>query len=227
MSSAGASAKYWFLASQRRSRFLFAAVLVLFSVWVWPLPYLGAPPFSAHMTMHMAVVAVASPLLALGLRGGRFDLAARAPRLFAAIPASLVELCAVWAWHAPLLHHAARHQRPAFVLEQGTFLFAGFLLWAAALGGSAEQRRTRAVAGVMGLLLTSMHMTLLGALIALTPRVLYTHEHSQHHATLAPLLDQQLGGAIMLLVGGVAYLAGGLGLSADAFLRDRRSEGDQ
>jgi putative membrane protein len=178
------------------------------------------------MTMHMAVVAVAAPLFALGLAGTRLDPALRAPRLFAAIPASIAELCAVWAWHAPRLHEAARQETLAFVLEQGTFLCAGFWLWIAALGGSATQRRARALAGVLGLLLTSMHMTLLGALIALTPRVLYVHEH-QHAALVTPLSDQQLGGAIMLLVGGAAYLAGGLGLSADAFLRGRGAEGDR
>jgi putative membrane protein len=41
-------------------------------------------------------------------------------------------------------------------------------------------------------------MTMLGALIALAPRVLYAH----HAITLA---DQQLGGAVMLAAGAVAY----------------------
>ena len=65
-----------------------------------------------------------------------------------------------------------------------------------------------------GLLLTSVHMTLLGVLLALTPRVLY--EGHAHATALTPLRDQQLGGAIMLVVGGVAYMVGGLGLAADA-----------
>jgi putative membrane protein len=63
---------------------------------------------------------------------------------------------------------------------------------------------------VAALLLTSMHMTLLGALIALSPRPLYAH--AVGFSALTPLEDQQLGGAIMLAAGGVAYLAGGLWL---------------
>ena len=43
------------------------------------------------MTLHMGVVAVASPLLALGVAGGRLDPARTAPRLFSAIPAAAVE----------------------------------------------------------------------------------------------------------------------------------------
>ncbi len=196
---------------------LAAGLLVLFSAWVWPWPQLALPPFTAHMAMHMAVVALAAPLLALGIRGTRFDPAMRAPVWVSAIPASMGELVAVWAWHAPALHHAARHHAAAFALEQGTFLIAGVWLWSAAVGGSPELRRARAAAGVTGLLLTSMHMTLLGALIALAGRVLYPHHHG---GGLSPIHDQQLGGAVMLLAGGIAYLAGGVGLTADA-LRGR------
>lgn len=57
-----------------------------------------------------------------------------------------------------------------------------------------------------------MHMTLLVALLALTPRPLYLHAGG--FSRLTPLEDQHLGGAIMLIVGGVSYLAGGLWLTA-------------
>ena len=56
-----------------------------------------------------------------------------------------------------------------------------------------------------------MHMTLLGALFALTPRALYA---AHHGAGAAALADQHLGGVIMLLVGGGSYMAGGLWLTA-------------
>ena len=199
-----------------------AGVGVLLAVWVWPLPWLSTPPFATHMAMHMALVAVAAPLLALGVAGGRLDPVPRARWLFAAIPASIAEGIAVWAWHAPALHHAARHETWAFLLEQATFLATGLWLWGAALGGSAALRRERAAAGITGLLLTAMHMTLLGALIALSRRELFGHGHG---GSLGPLVDQQLGGAIMILVGGAAYLAGGLGLAADWLLSRRSAEG--
>jgi putative membrane protein len=99
-------------------------------------------------------------------------------------------------------------------LEQGTFLASGVLLWIAALGGTPAQRAARVTSGVLGLLLTSMHMTLLGALLALAPRPLYAHAHGA--GGLSALEDQHLGGTIMLLVGGAAYLAGGVGLMAGA-----------
>lgn len=196
-----------------RAVLLALGALTLALVWLGPLPQLAALYFSAHMTMHMGVVAVAAPLLAFGVAGGRLDPARRWPSLFSAIPASLVELLVVWTWHAPALHHAARGSSAGLVLEQGMFLSSGLLVWISAFGGERGQARNRAATGIVALLLTSMHMTLLGALIALAPRPLYGHGAAR--VPDAALLDEQhLGGAIMLLVGGAVYLAGGLWLSA-------------
>ena len=216
-----------------RMAFWMAGWLALIAAWCGPLPRLAATSFSAHMTLHMAIVAVAAPLLSLGVSGGRFDpVNGRGRALFAPVPASVVELIIVWAWHAPALHHAARHTSLGFFVEQVSFLIAGVWVWLSAFGGAAsranshgdsaqrddlsEQRRLiaqRRGAGVLGLLLTSMHMTFLGALLALSPRLLFAHHGA--HAGLSPLADQHLGGAIMLVVGGIAYLLGGLWLTAE------------
>jgi putative membrane protein len=198
---------------------------VLGAAWLGPLPELARRAFFAHMTMHMAVVAVAAPLIALGIAGGRLDPARRFPALAAPVPASLVELIVVWAWHAPALHHAARHSTAGLVAEQGTFLAGGLLVWLACFGGAPRAGRDRTAAGVIGLLLTSMHMTLLGALLALTPRALYAHSGSA--AGLTPLDDQHLGGAIMLLVGGASYLAGGLALTVRMLRRPALARGER
>ncbi|HEX2254238.1 MAG TPA: cytochrome c oxidase assembly protein [Thermoanaerobaculia bacterium] len=200
---------------------LVLGLLVLAACWLGPLPALAKGSFAAHMTMHMGVVALGTGLVALGLAGSRLDPARHWPRWFAPIPASGVEAVVVWAWHAPVLHHAARHRPEALLAEQGSFLAAGLFLWLSAFGGEPDRGGTttaattgRAAAGVLGLLLTSMHMTLLGALLALTPRPLYAHGGAGGALGLAALTDQHLGGAIMLLVGGVSYLAGGLWLTA-------------
>jgi putative membrane protein len=200
---------------------IFLGLAGLAGMWFGPLPALARASFAAHMALHLGVVAVAAPLLALGLAGGRFDPVSRAPAFFPPVPLSLVELAAVWAWHAPALHHFARNTTGGFVAEQATFLVAGLAVWLAAFGGGAQRVDERRGAGIAALLLTSMHMTLLGALLALTPRPLYVHVEV---CALSPLDDQQLGGAIMLLVGGVVYLAGGLWLTAGLVRRLRRKE---
>jgi putative membrane protein len=201
---------------------MIAGVLTLALVWLGPLPDMASQHFSAHMMMHIAVVAVAAPLLSFGLAGGPLDPVHRLPLLFSAIPASVLELVVVWTWHTPTLHHAARGSTSGLILEQSTFLVSAFLVWMSAFGGDSGRAPQRAGAGVIALLLTSMHMTLLGALIALAPRPLYAHEVFSFVGR-SPLDDQHLGGAIMLLIGGVSYLIGGLYLSAK--LLQRQSPG--
>lgn len=195
---------------------LAAALTVLGLAWLGPLPDLARHSFAAHMTMHIGIVAVAAPLLALAAAGTRVDPVRAMPRLLSPIPVSMLELIVVWVWHVPALHHAARREAMFFTLEQASFVVAGVLLWAACVGGSRQQRRLRAVGAIVALLFTSMHMTLLGALFALANRPLFSH--APVGSSLSSLADQQLGGVIMLLVGGASYLVGGLWLTA-AMLR--------
>jgi putative membrane protein len=204
------------------------AVLALLGAVTLALAWLGPSPtlrraFSVHMGLHVAVVAVAAPLLALAIAGSRLDPVRRAPAWLPPIPVSLVEFAVVWTWHAPAPHHAAQHHAGWWALEQASFLLSGTLLWIAAFGGRGPQRSERAAAGVVALLLTSMHMTLLGALLALAPRPLYPSCGA--YPGLSALQDQHLGGAIMLLVGGAVYLLGGVVLTASVLRRAPATEG--
>ncbi|KQN03670.1 cytochrome c oxidase assembly protein [Sphingomonas sp. Leaf25] len=160
-----------------------------------------------HMAGHMIAVAVAAPLIAFGLSDGRFDPARRWPTIVTPLGMSLVELVTVWGWHLPALRLLADRSIVAMVVEQTSFLAAGLLLWAAVLGTGRDRR----AGGVGALLLTSMHMTLLGALIGLAPRPLYP---AMAHGMHDPLADQQLGGVVMLMVGAASYFLGGLALLA-------------
>ncbi len=184
------------------------ALLVLGVCWGW-LARMVEGSFWIHMVMHMGVVAVAAPLLALGVAGTRGDPVCWLPWLGVPIIASVVELVVVWGWHAPVPHHFARHDGWGLALEQGSFLATGFWIWISAFGGAEVGRRERMAGGVIGLLLTSMHMTLLGALLALAQRPLYDHGMAEGDSVLR---DQEVGGVIMLVVGGISYLAGGLWL---------------
>ena len=167
-----------------------------------------APPFTAHMVMHMLVVAVAAPLLALAVADMQFDISLRVPLLFAPLTASLLEFAVVWGWHAPALHQFARGSGLGVGLEQASFVAAGFVLWLSCVG------RRGGAAGILGLLFTSMHMTLLGALLALAPRPLYGDAIHGYAIGMSALEDQNVGGVVMLAVGGAVYLFGGLVLMA-------------
>ena len=175
--------------------------------------------FTQHMAWHMLLLAVVAPLAALWLRDTRFDPARRAPALFSPIVACLIEFIVVWGWHAPPLHDAARHHMLWFAAEQVSFIAAALFLWISILGGNLGTRAGRTGAGLIALALTFAHMTMLGVLIALAPRPLYAHEPPHHAeqrvagAPAAAIDDQQLGGALMILAGTVAFPLAALRLS--------------
>jgi cytochrome c oxidase assembly factor CtaG len=70
---------------------LAVGLVVLAGAWLGPLRSLASQAFSAHMTMHLSVVAIAAPLIAFGIAGGRLDPVSRMRRLFAPIPASIAD----------------------------------------------------------------------------------------------------------------------------------------
>ena len=157
---------------------------------------------TGHMLGHMLAVAVAAPLLAWrgdagadrGADGGTGQVT---PLLIAAL-----ELVVVWSWHLPGARDLADRMIAVALVEQAMFLGVGYALWRAAFA--------RPASGVAALLLTSMHMTLLGVLVGLAPRPLYAAMTMHPAPGLDALADQQLGGVVMLVVGGASYCLGGL-----------------
>lgn len=185
-------------------------VILLAAVWLGPLLDSWRASFSAHMVAHMGVVGIASPLIAIGL-SARWTPKTPIPMALPVL-ASVLELITVWGWHAPAMRRIAEASTLATVLEQATFLLAGVLLWWSSL--AQPSNRVHAAIGAGSLLLTSIHMTLLGALLSLSQRPLYGEgEVTCFGIVLGAQQDQQLGGIIMLLVGAIVYLAGGVWLA--------------
>lgn len=176
---------------------------LLICALAWFTPQVAWPwSFADHMARHIAVVAIAAPFVAYALTGSR--VARRVSPMLAVI----VEFVAVWGWHAPAAHAAAQTSTLWFVAEQASYLGAGVLVWIAVL------RPTLSLAGPVGLLVTSMHMTLLGALLIFGTRAIYPS------AICGGAADQQAGGMIMLGIGTPIYLIAGLILVARDLLAE-------
>lgn len=165
----------------------------------------GGTSFALHMAVHMAIVAVVAPLIAVGVTGTPLDISARLGWT-TPLTASLIELVIVLFWHLPQIRATVDQSSAISILEQLSFLAAGLLLWLTCLSATP-------LAGAGGLLLTSMHMTLIGVLMALAPRPLYpTGQVLCLGVPLTAETDQQIGGVVMLLVGALSYLIGGVAL---------------
>jgi putative membrane protein len=187
-------------------------IVILASLWI-PLGLgMDRASFAGHMLVHMGVVVIAAPVIALAVSGTNYDICRRFTWV-APLPASLIELVIVWTWHAPFMREWAEVSFLGALIEQACFLAGGVLLWLACLNTAHGQR----LAGVFALLLTSMHMTLLGVLLTMAPRPLYGSDAvTCLGVVLSAEQDQQTGGVIMLVLGAAAYLAGGMALLAGA-----------
>lgn len=187
--------------------------LALAVLWLGPLPRMAHTSFSAHMILHLGLMVVAAPLLALGLARG-----ARGVPGGWAVAASVVDLAVVWSWHAPALHTLAALRPWAFALQQGSFLIVGLLVWFTSFAGSG---RGAAGAGALALGMSFMHMTMLGVLLATSP-LIYPPGLCGGGFGLGPEEDQQLGGLLMATAGGLPFLLGAA-VRAARLLSDRET----
>ncbi|PWS35470.1 hypothetical protein DFH01_17820 [Falsiroseomonas bella] len=170
--------------------------VVLAGALVSPLCNLAVALFGARVAQHLLVTLVAAPLLALAF----------ADRTRAPIPAVAVFAALFWIWHLPGPYAASFHPDGiAWWWMHGTLSLAAVWLWSAILGA----RRDRPVVAALAGLLTGLQMGALGALLTFAPRPLYA-PHAPDVTLpwgLTPLEDQQLGGLLMWVPGGLLFAA--------------------
>ena len=183
-------------AADRRS-FALLSIACLALLFVSPLCALSSALFSVRVSHHIALTALAAPLLAYGI-GARLRIGG-GPTLWAALHPILF-----WVWHAPAAYEFALSNDGAYWLMQATLFASAVGFWAAL--------RTANSYTVIGLLLFMMvQMGLLGALITFAGAPLYApHWLTTQAWGLAPLEDQQLAGLIMWAPASLFYLGGAL-----------------
>jgi putative membrane protein len=176
-----------------------------------PLCALSVSLFSARIGQHTILLLVAAPLVAAGkptaavaaLFGRSVTLrrngSAADPLLAAGLFAALL-----WFWHAPVSYTATFASTRAYWAMHVSLFSSAVWLWTGLLDSTPESASQVLGASVI----STVQMSLLGALITLAPRLLYT----QHLLTtaswgLTPLEDQQLGGGIMWVPGCMIFFS--------------------
>lgn len=211
-----------------------------------PLDYLSDRLFSAHMSQHELLMVLAAPLMVVGrpftayMRAlppaGRAALGRwlKRPRVrwawqFTSAPLLVLVLHALvrWVWHIPALFEAAMRHEVLHAFQHVTFFLSAALFWWALIHG--RYGKVGYGLAVLFVFATTLHTSVLGALIALSPRLLYPIYRARAPAAgLAPLDDQGLAGLIMWVPSGVLLSLSGLALFAawlgEAERRARRAE---
>ena len=181
---------------------------------VSPLCPLSVSLFAARATQHVVLTLIAAPLVvagrplqvlaAAGLHGSdglrRLAVMLRSAPLAAAGVFALV----VWIWHMPG-PYAATFASVAVYWSMHVSMFAAALwLWSSLLG----ETRRELIGGVFAGIGSAIQMGLLGALITLSPRAFYVpHFLTTQAWGMSPLQDQQLGGAIMWVIGCTVFFS--------------------
>jgi cytochrome c oxidase assembly factor CtaG len=201
--------------------------LTLAGALVSPLHWLGEHLFTFHMIEHEIVMAVSAPLLIAArpigtmlwslprsarVAAGRFlrrrNIVIAWDWLSASGNATVLHGIAIWAWHAPDLFDAAVTNVAVHRLQHLSFLLTAMLFWWSVL------YRSNAGVAAWNLFVTMMHTSVLGALMALAPKVLYQAQTaSAADWNLTPLQDQQLAGLIMWIPAGTVYAGAAMALT--------------
>jgi cytochrome c oxidase assembly factor CtaG len=210
----------------------FAGGLVVLAVALLsPLDRWSAELFAWHMVQHEALLLIAAPLLVLGAplpiflwgmptrwRAGLGSFvqqpAVRRSWRFLLHPASacLIHAAALWVWHAPAFFNAALLSRGVHDFQHLSFVASALIFWAALF---EQRQRDQQGAAIVYLFVTTVHSSVLGALITFAARPWYSaYLQTPYHWTLSALEDQQLGGLIMWVPGSMVYVGAALALLA-------------
>jgi putative membrane protein len=205
-----------------------AGIVMLVIALVSPLHAAGGALFSAHMSQHVLLMGIAAPLLVLGAPLTVFTwglprryrplvstVLSRRPmrgvvRAVSTVPAAwLLHALAIWGWHIPSLYGATLTSELAHAAQHASFMGTALLFW-----WSLRARANHGLA-VIALFTTAAHSSLLGALLAFSPGVVYApYAETTPLWGVTALADQQVGGMIMWVPAGLVYFAAALALLA-------------
>jgi putative membrane protein len=167
--------------------------------------------FSAHMVQHLVLTFFVPPLLLAGTPGWMLRPALRTPwvaslarRVTGARTAFVIFNVVIAAWHLPVLYNTAMAFHPVHIAQHLLFLVSATLMWWPLLSPLPELPRLPYPGQILYSFLMSIPMSLVAICITLADHVLYpAYSAAPRLWGLTPLADQQLGGLIMWVPGGL------------------------
>ncbi len=210
----------------------FAGVLVLLVAQCSPLDALGDTYlFSAHMVQHLLLLLIVPPLLIFGIPAWLAERWLASPPIGGAgralrqpAVAWLLGVGAMYVWHIPILYNAALAHLGIHIVEHLCFIATGVIFWWPVCAPVAAARYAPLVA-LLYLFTAAVAGSVLGILLTFTSPGLYPAYLNPADARgflplirggwgLSPAVDQQVGGLIMWVPGGLVYLCAMIGTLA-------------
>ena len=175
--------------------------------------------FSAHMLQHLLLTMVVPPLLLAGTPGwllrplfSRARVRAVARFLTRPVVAGALYSLTIIVWHLVPLYDLMMRNHEVHILTHLMFIAAATLMWWPVLSPSPEVPPASYGNRMLYLFLVSVPMQVVAAPISLSKTVLYTwYAEGPPTWGLTPLEDQQIGGLMMWVPGGL-YLWGAIAI---------------
>lgn len=178
-----------------------------------------------HMVQHTLLMMVAAPLMVFGSPGyvclwavpqgawrgawrhrNLLSRALKSMRVARPLAIWATYALAIWILHLPALYEAALANEFLHDIQHLIFFFTSFVFWRVTFDPYFG-RRLNPGAGILYLFVASMHAMILGALMALSPRVWYAaYEKTAPHFGISALEDQQIAGYIMWMPAGITFV---------------------
>jgi cytochrome c oxidase assembly factor CtaG len=163
---------------------------------------------SVHMLQHVLLGFVAPPLMLLGLSTGMVACLLRVPGLRAItepVPAQVIAGAVMIVWHLPALYDATLYSEPLHVAEHLTFIAAGVLLYWPILQATSAHARWHMSPGIKLLYMLVATLPQDAVALALIFSRVPFYEYYTHAprliASLDPLIDQTVAGAVLMIFG--------------------------
>ena len=225
----------WWLLRRARVPFLppwraVAFLLGMFSLWVAlasPMDVFNGFVLTAHMLQHLLLMMIAPPLVLLGaplipMVKGLPIFAARefagpflnwsvAKRTGSALTnpvfALLLMGAVMFAWHTPALYELALRSAGWHQVEHACFFIASLMFWWPVVQPWPSHAQWPRWAMVPYLLIADLQNTVLSAILVFSDRVLYpSYSVTPRLFGFSALQDQAAAGAIMWVIGSVAFI---------------------
>ena len=201
-------------APRRRVMAFGASLLVLFLALNGPLHNLSDRfLFSAHMAQHLVLTLLFPPLLLYGIPAWVVRPILALPGVTALgriatrpVIAAGTFTAPIVLWHVPLFYDAALRDHSIHIVQHLVFLSTAVIMWWPVLSPVPQLPRIPYPGQMLYLFLLGLPMSLTGALITLSGSVLYPFyaEAPRVWRDVDALADQQIGGLLMWVVGGLA-----------------------
>ena len=213
-----------------RAGWFLAGVFVLLFALDSPLDTLADTYlFSAHMAQHLLLLLIVPPLLLAGTPASLLEPAWQSARIRALaralgrpVVAWALGVGTIWIWHIPALFNATLDSAGVHLIEHLSFLVTGVIFWWTILAPLREARLAPAPAMIY-LLAAALACSVLGIVLTFARAGLYPayllpvdplglKPLIRAGWKLSPETDQEIGGLLMWIPGGLVYLCAMLGV---------------